>query len=290
MKRLLYISLIIPLLWSCRPKDLEISVPAIEPKVVVASQVIPGQVMVIGLTRSFGALEEGSGSDVDVTDDLLDRLLVDGGWATITYQGQTNQLFQVEKGVYASISTPQYTNEPYTLTAYDPQTMDTVVATAYMLERVNYDTIYPIKGVNNSGDSIIDLEIAFQDPPGENWYMVNVYKNQTSDSASFDLTSYFNRGDNLLLNTFLLSDAQFNGSMHQTSLRVDGADMNDSIAVSLSNISREYFEYLNLRQQSQNWFSEITNEPINYPTNVRNGLGFFNTHYPSVQLFNLSQW
>ena len=47
-------------------------------------------------------------------------------------------------------------------------------------------------------------------------------------------------------------------------------------------------QYLNLRKKSENLFSQITQEPINYPSNVQGGYGFFNTHIPDVRFFLLN--
>ena len=54
----------------------------------------------------------------------------------------------------------------------------------------------------------------------------------------------------------------------------------DTMVVSLSNISEGYYRYLSLRQKvSTNILGLIFGEPINYPTNVQGGLGYFSTHF-----------
>ena len=57
----------------------------------------------------------------------------------------------------------------------------------------------------------------------------------------------------------------------------------------LSNISEGYYQFLKSRERSGNLLSDITNEPVNYPSNVNNGLGYFNTHYPSIRFFDLKE-
>ena len=61
----------------------------------------------------------------------------------------------------------------------------------------------------------------------------------------------------------------------------------DSLMILLSNISEGYYSFLMSRERSGNFLAEATNEPINYPSNVENGLGYFNTHYPSLRFFDL---
>ena len=51
-----------------------------------------------------------------------------------------------------------------------------------------------------------------------------------------------------------------------------------------------YYEFLKKREKGGNVFTELTNEPINYPSNVKGGFGFFNTHFPDVEYFDLNEF
>ena len=44
-----------------------------------------------------------------------------------------------------------------------------------MLPFVGFDTLYPIVE-EADGDTTVDLEYAITDPPGDNWYVINVVK------------------------------------------------------------------------------------------------------------------
>jgi hypothetical protein len=46
------------MLFGCVPKPIDIDVKAADPKLVLASQVIPNQIMIVSLTRSFSALKD----------------------------------------------------------------------------------------------------------------------------------------------------------------------------------------------------------------------------------------
>lgn len=59
MKYIVSIFLLISIFnfWSCRPEPLDISIPELDPQVVVFSQVIPGAFMTVLLTKTISALD-----------------------------------------------------------------------------------------------------------------------------------------------------------------------------------------------------------------------------------------
>jgi hypothetical protein len=58
-------------------------------------------------------------------------------------------------------------------------------------------------------------------------------------------------------------------------------------AVSISNISWEYYEFMELRMDNRFSFVEYLSEPVNYPSNVVGGKGFFNLYLPDFRIFVL---
>jgi hypothetical protein len=55
----------------------------------------------------------------------------------------------------------------------------------------------------------------------------------------------------------------------------------------LASISKPYYDFLKVRSDNRFSFVEFAGEPINYPTNVQGGYGFFNLHTPDVRIFVL---
>lgn len=284
---------------SCETEPLGIEVEQVQPQIVVASQVIPDQFMAVGLTRSFGALDIDTEKDT-VTSDFLSRIVVDSAIVTISYLGLVDTLFMLVDGIYVSLNTLQYPNEQYSLDVLDLSDSTRVFATTEMLPFVGFDSVEVV--VDRSGqDTTVTIQYQFTDPPGENWYMLNYYRKYGRNSidslpidttdlpANFDINSYFDLGSNLLVETQLLTDKTFGSARVTGSASPLNIRPTDSIAVALSNISEEYYDFLHLRNQSQDWYSTIFNEPVHYPTNVINGLGYFNTHYPDVHFFDLNE-
>lgn len=286
MKNLILISFIV-LFTACITKPLEVDIPQQEPKTVVFSQVIPNRVMIIALSKSFGALDLQEDKGDTLSSDLLDQLLEDNAVVTIEYDGIEDTLFRIEKGLYASLSTPQKINTLYNLKIINERG-ERVEASSLMLEKIDFTSITP--EVLRNQDSSINIAYSFEDLPGNNWYMINYYRKR-NQSNGLDFNSIFENGQNNLIRTELISDATFEGTYSSTT-SFDQFEIaaSDTIAVTLSNISEDYFKYLDLRKRSGNIFSEITREPISYPTNVSNGFGFFNTHYPEIRIFDLNNY
>src|SRR5690349_18526570 len=89
-------------LCGCIPDPLPVNnVPTIEPKIVVSSQMVPGQGLAVLITRSIGALDAGENSDID---ELLDQIVIDDAVVTVRYDDKLDTLFNVGNGVYANIS------------------------------------------------------------------------------------------------------------------------------------------------------------------------------------------
>jgi hypothetical protein len=270
---------------SCKPKPLDIELEQAEVKLVISSQIIPNSVMLISVSKSFGALDYAE--DYDTTDNslsLIDKIMVKNAKVTVSYNGVVDELFPIPDipGFYASVTTPQYINTEYTLNVYDPETGLSVSSKAKMLENVPFDNISAKRGTG-SDSSNIHIKLSFTDNGSKaNWYMLNFY---TPSVDTINSGSLF-QGTPENEATVLLSDIDFNGTQftgEQTMFYWDS----DTIVASISNISKEYYDYLDARRRGGKLFSTLFKEPINYPTNVKNGYGFFTTHYPDIQILEV---
>ena len=270
---------------SCQPKPLEIELEQAEVKLVISSQIIPNSVMIVSVSKSFAALDYAE--DYDTTDNslaMIDKIMVKNAKITVSYNGVVDELFPIPEipGFYASMTTPQYINTEYTLEVYDPKTKLSVSSKSKMLENVPFNSITATRGTG-SDSSNIHIKLSFTDNGAEkNWYMLNFYTPSVDTINSGSL--FQNTPENEA--TVLLSDIDFNGTVftgEQTMFYWNS----DTIVASISNISKEYFDYLDARRRGGKLFSTLFKEPINYPTNVKNGYGFFTTHYPDVQVLEV---
>lgn len=280
--------------FGCRPEPLTIELEPFEDQVVVFSQVIPGEFMTILLTRTISALDFSEEEGDSVNQDFLNSLLETGAEVTISYRDVIDTLFEIPSGlgmgtgVYISVETPQYINEEYELKVVT-QAGKTLTANSVMLPLVEFDEVLP-NIERTADDTLVTVDFKITDLPGDNWYMLNFYTNGDGNQQGVDLNSFFNSGSNILKKTELISDAAFEGNIYEGTVELPDVSPTDSMVVTISNINETYFKFLEVRKTSSNFFTEITKEPISAPTNVEGGLGFFNTHFPDLEFFDLNDF
>ncbi len=279
----------------CRPKPLIITLPEDPPQVVVFSQLIPDATITVLLTKTISALKFSEDEGDSLSNDLINTLLVSDAEVTVSYDGKVEELFELAPGVYSSLGTPTIAGIDYTL-RIETVEGEIITSTNRMLEQVGFHEVMPrlvseTRGGTGRRDTSIRLNYKFEDAPEENWYMINVYKrnNGQIDTTNIDINDFFNQGSNIETQTVLLPDFIFDEQIVEGSFEMEDVSTQDSIVVTLSNINEDYYDFLKLRNSSGNFLSSITREPISYPTNVEGGLGFFNTHFPDVQFFDLTE-
>lgn len=267
----------------CQPEPLDIDLPEYEERIAVASQIIPSSVMIVGLSNSFTLLSE-SGFSGDADTAFIRTLLLDSALVTVEYSSFRDTLFRSAPGIYSSLSVPQLTNVTYELNVLDYRTGRTVQARSTMLPRVTFDTV-TVKEIINETDTLVKLDYTFTDVPNQNnYFLVNFYK-QDFIQQLLDVNNFFEQGTNRLVEQKLYSDIQAVDGIVKDEIDLRGVFKEDSLVVTLTNISKDYYGYLLQRQRAANdIIGQITNEPINYETNVEGGLGFFNTHNPDIWL------
>ena len=273
---------------SCIPKPIDIDIKPPTPKLVIASQIIPNSIMLVSVTRSFSALNSSAQSN-NVSQNLLDTVLVSNAFVTVTHGTIIDTLFMLSPGIYGSINVLQQTGGTYELYVHDTQRNLEAQASSILLPRVLFDTVTPFV-TRSPQDTTVAIEYTFTDDPSTaNYYLVNyIVKLHSGDPLSIDLNSYFPNQQNKVLSDFdLISDQTFTGTYTK---RTDlfTATGTDTIAVTLSNISKGYFEFLTAFKRANGVINTLTGEPITYPTNILGGFGYFNTHYPDVKYYDLN--
>lgn len=274
----------------CTPKGIDIDVEPAESRIVVASQIIPQKSIVVSLTKSFSPLEP-IGTSENVGSELLNKFLVNNAFVTVSYNGQTDTLDMFVPGIYISNNTLLTNYNTYSLNVYEPSTGLSALAVTTMLPQVKFDTVYPII-TRSSTDTTVAIKYILSDIPGEeNYYVVNYILKQASTGANLDISSYFGNGSNKILSSFdLLNDASFTNNVlvHESILEKVGPT--DSLAVEVANITKGYYEFLTAAKRTGGLLTQLTSEPIHFPTNVQNGYGYFNAYYPHARIFALSEY
>lgn len=269
--------LIVSVLGGCIPDPLDVdNVPSLQPKIVIGSQVIPGQGLMVYVTRSIGALEAGWGSEIEP---LLQQIAIDDALVTLSYDGEVDTLVHQAYGVYVGASDAVVAGKAYTLHVKSPRWGE-VQSTTTAPQQVFFQEIEASLFLTGY-DSLARIRYSLLDPPEPNWYMINVQK----ISAATPVDRYLNPR----VFTKLVADSAFNGQRFEEEFNVifQNYTEGDSVLVTMSNISLEYYRYLWLRNDSRYSLAGFASEPLNFPTNVQGGYGYFNLHVPDVRVFVL---
>ncbi len=272
----LWLILLSWVLTGCIPSPLEVDdIPTLPVKLVVSSQVVPGQGLAVMVTRSIGALDAGRGSDLQA---LISQIAVDDALVTLEHDGgRRDTLVYQAYGVYLGASDAIESGKAYTLRV-NSRAFGEVSSTTLAPRQVSFQSVSAELYLTGY-DSLASITYSLVDPAEKNWYMINVQK----FSAKQEINSYLNPR----IFTRLVQDDVFNGKDFQEQFNVIFQDfsLGDSLAVTMSSISEEYHHYLSLRNDSRYSLAGFATEPLNFPSNVKGGYGYFNLHIPDVRVF-----
>jgi hypothetical protein len=229
--------------------------------------------LVVLVTKSFGALEATGDSDPE---QLIDQIAINDAVVTIEGAGTKDTLYFVESGLYVSLEVNLIPGTYYTLRVSSP-TRGEVTASTECLSSVLFESV-SARILDTGFDTLATINYSFGDLPGENYYMVNVQHATAEDEfENYDIL-------NPRIFTHLKVDEQStdNQIVHDSFNVFFRRDFipGDTILVQLGNISKGYYDFLELREDARFNFADFVGEPINYPTNVLGGLGWFTLHLP----------
>ncbi len=263
-------------LTACFPDPLEVTtVPDAPAQLVVSSQIIPDRSLLVLLTRTFGGLDASDDSDPQA---LLDLIAVDDAVVTIEGPAGVDTLESLGDGAYGGETFPFEAGKMYNLRVDSPE-FGVVSATTEVKIKVEFDQVEAELFYNGYGDTLAQVTYSLKDGPGLNYYMINVQEMEREDAIANLL--------NPRAFTVLFDDREFNGNSFGERFRVYPRDYEpgDTIAVSLANISKEYYEFMELRLDNRFSLVEFIAEPVNYRSNVIGGKGYFNLYVPDVRFF-----
>ncbi|MEP4532782.1 MAG: DUF4249 family protein [Cyclobacteriaceae bacterium] len=299
MKRYLY-SIIIGLLifeTAC-VEDVLIEVDPAPPKIVVSSLFIPDSIIIVTATRSFSAL---SGKNLQaLEDDLINSLLLDRALVTISSDTQTDTLFKLSPGVFVGALKDARPYDVFELNIFDSLTMSSARSVTELKEQVRFDSVSLNREVSN-GDTTSFLYYQFRDPAeDENWYLVQGFelpRLPNFDNVQFDVENgdvilspdtsnqVFFQPDVTLLFSDLISDLTLENDTVKSREELGFYQPRDTVVFVMINIDEGYYDFLQARKRSGGILQSLTREPVNHPSNVENGYGYFTMHLPHFRAF-----
>ena len=282
MKRFSYILLTLSaaLLIGCLPEPIELTgIPKLKPKIAVSSHLVPNEGLVVMLTKSFGALEADDNSDPE---ELLDQIAVTDAVVIIKNLNRTDTLINLQTGFYGGVDIPFTAGDVVDLMVIS-ESLGTVQAQTEVQKFVDFETLEADLSFNGFDDTLVQVTYEAFDPLGPDQYLITVQRIKQKRILENLLDSY--------AFVKLESDDSFDGQNFGETFRAFPRDYQpgDTVAVTLSRISAEYFEYLTLQRDNRFTWTQFLGEPVNYGSNVQGGLGHFNLNQPAVRLFVLEE-
>ena len=279
MKYLLFFSTLLAVSCNFSPKPIDIDIPEPPQKLVVSSWLVPPQEAAITLTRTFSALvADSTFNPLDTTgqNSIASKIFVENGLVSIENRGNIAQFYQLLPGVYGSADVPQHFGDTYVLRATDPLTGEEIEAETQLMPQVSIDTVYAVRNTSPGigGDSVYGFELKFRDIPQQtNYYLITYtdFANAASSINGLNNTMFSQTG-----NTFnVIADAQYEDGKEILFKSGLTEQKGDTLLVGFSQITKGYYEFLSAYKRTGNILSQLTGEPINLPTNVKNGYGYF---------------
>jgi hypothetical protein len=263
---------------SCSPEPLKLEqVNSIQPEIVVSSQILPNNLVVILLTKTVSHLEVSGQPDTKIP---IDKIAVDDAVVKIKANGKIYSLKRVDQGRYETKEIPLKEGLTCELVV-NSNTLGEITSTTVVQAPVKFDSVAARIYFNGYNNYWAEVKYAFNDPPEKNFYMLNVHSAIKGELIT-DMVGP-------VTYTRLLEDEAFNGNEFSEMFHAVNKNFydGDTVTISLTNVSPEYYRYVQLRMENNLEVVEIFSEPIHYPTNVVGGRGFFNLHFPDRRLLVL---
>lgn len=238
-------------------------------------------IIAVSLTKSFSALLIDTDSIGDESIELLENLIVDPAEVIVSYDGRDVELTRLIPGFYGSVGVELIPNMDYRLTAIDltidkMMKAETTVLPQVTIEDILFEEIMSV-------DSLFignKLTYVINDPPDEdNYYLLSQSQFSEAETEITGIGDIFNSDSDFQL---LRDQELFGQTGQQLSYEFNTSyNKGDTINVSLSNITEEYYDYLVAYRRLGNILTGLLSEPIrSLPSNVEGGLGYFNLELP----------
>ncbi len=282
-KGYIFFALLCAIFTSCKPEPLEVNMKQAPVKLCISNLYVEEGVLGISVSRSFGATEqvvrEQNGNlEIDTT------LLIPD--AQVWLKGPLFQLpfEELMRGIYGSPDAFLEDGKSYEILVSHPQ-WGNISARAEKMKQVFFDSI----GLWSKNNETF-VQYSFSDVPNEeNYYVVNYLipkvKEKIPEKPDPD---YIARKLLEQQGSFdLITEKDMREGKYSLQKKLPPMAVSDSVIVSLSNISKPYYEFLYAQKRAGTLFNQLRGEVVNFPGNINNGYGFFSLHHPDFRLLKL---
>lgn len=282
MKKILIITILISNFFACKPSPLDLEIPQAPEKLSISNQYVGEGTLGVALTKSFSALKQPTHSSqegIRVDTDLL----MSGAKIKLSGPGISASLEEFFAGLYGAPSLFLLEGQTYTVTAEHPD-FESISANAVKMKKIPFDSISWKIAIDGTESEVFYRIV--DEPAKENYYVINYFLPKKSEElpiqpkpeeiakklleqqASFDL----------------ITEADFKNGVFQTSRKINKLNFGDSLLVSCSNIEKGYYDFLYAQKRAGTLFNQLRGEVVNFPSNIKNGYGYFSLHEPDFRI------
>lgn len=278
------------LLAACRPKPIDIEVPQSTGAFSIASYCPNSHSIYVSATYSVSSmmrvldtatLRELPQASKDV---LMDSAIV----SLQSPDGRLDTLRKLSPGIFSHNALHLLPGLQYTLRVIDRRTGKSATAATAYQPRPEVDTMY-LYTQSQDADTSIRLHIRLKEVSRQAYYFVSYNSTRQARERTQPLPQSAQA-----LRLFVPKQiALFTGSeVSGGSLEKDIAlhvNARDTVIVQIGRADKAYYDYLAAYKRTGALINQLTGEPINLPTNIAGGYGYFALYHPVVALYNLNR-
>ncbi|MCD6062780.1 MAG: hypothetical protein K0R82_691 [Flavipsychrobacter sp.] len=271
-------------LTSCRPKPIDIEVPQKDPKLVISASCIDEATVLVATAYSVTSLRNLQ--DTTAQGGIPQDLLADSATVTIAGVGQLpDTLARIGRGIYGSRSLQLQPGAKYTLTVIDHKKNAAATATTVYMPKAEVENITP-EVIKHAQDTVVKLHVRIKNAqPGERYFMSY---NTLSQARALVLQPVNSLQSFEPRRIELFEDGARDGVITKT-LTID-AMPKDTLAIHIGRVDQHYYKYLDAYKRTGYLINQVTGEPINLPTNITDGYGYFALYRPERRIINLGEY
>ncbi|WP_276131951.1 DUF4249 family protein [Polluticoccus soli] len=270
-------------LTSCRPKPLDIEVPQQESKLVISASCINESTVLVAAAYSVTSLRNLEDTSQDV---VPQDMLADSAVVTIAAAGQIpDTLERVGKGIYGSRTLQLQPGVRYTLTVIDKKKNAAATATTTYMPKPEIEEVTP-DVIRHEQDTVVKIHVKIRNvQPGDHYFMSYNTLDQARALVLEPVSSLQSFSPKRIE---LFDDGAHDGVITKTITL--NASPSDTLVVHIGRVDEHYYKYLDAYKRTGYLINQVTGEPINLPTNISKGFGYFALYRAERRIFDLSRY
>lgn len=284
----IYLLLLVGSLFSCQPREKEIAMPAGMERWVLNSRITGDGMLLVSLSRTLPPDQLSGGEE------LLQRLAVSGMQVSLEYQGSSFGLEEAGGGVYILADPAWQAGERALLRVKDPVNGKELYSETVVTPLPEVDSIAPEARIGIRDTSCrVRVELSSLDAH-KRWYLLSFQKWDTRvqviPKGRASLKQVLNQTEKMSEKVVLISSDSFKNGKYTLQKELPYIHGTDTLVVMVSEIEDGYRKFLETQLRSSNWINQLMGEVINYPSNVKNGMGYFTLHRPRVFIYRMEKY